>query len=181
MWTVCLVLLTALGSGLQSRAALQIENAALRHQLAVLQRQARGRPRLRPVDRLFWTWLRHLWPGWRRTLVIIKPDTVLRWHRRGFRLYWRWKSRPSGPGRPRIPAAVQALIRQMCRANPTWGAPRIHGELLKLGIEIAETTVGHYAGSPSSPAVTTWRTFLKNHVAHSMGVETSRTSAHMLR
>ena len=92
-------------------------------------RQARGRPRLRPVDRLFWTWLCHLWPGWRRALVIVKPDTVLRWHRRGFRCYWRWKSRPRGPGRPRIPRAVQVLIRQMCHANPTWGAPRIHGEL----------------------------------------------------
>ena len=79
MRTVCLVLFTALGSGLQSQAALQIENAALRHQLAVLQRQARGRPRLRPVDRLFWTWLCHLWPGWRRALVIVKPDTVLRY------------------------------------------------------------------------------------------------------
>ena len=144
MGTVCFVLFTALGSGLRSQAALQIENAALRHQLAVLQRQARGRPRLRPVDRLFWTWLCHLWPGWRHALVIVKPDTVLRWHRRGFRLYWRWKSRPRGPGRPRIPRAVQELIRQMCRANPTWGAPRIHGELLKLGITIAEATVGHY-------------------------------------
>ena len=96
MGTVCFVLFTALGSGLRSQAALQIENAALRHQLAVLQRQARGRPRLRPVDRLFWTWLCHLWPGWRHALVIVKPDTVLRWHRRGFRLYWRWKSRPRG-------------------------------------------------------------------------------------
>ena len=142
MGTVCFVLFTALGSGLRSQAALQIENAALRHQLAVLQRQARGRPRLRPVDRLFWTWLCHLWPGWRHALVIVKPDTVLRWRRRGFRLYWRWKSRPRGPGRPRIPRAVQELIRQMCRANPTWGAPRIHGELLKLGITIAEATVG---------------------------------------
>ena len=153
MGTVCFVLFTALGSGLRSQAALQIENAALRHQLAVLQRQARGRPRLRPVDRLFWTWLCHLWPGWRHALVIVKPDTVLRWHRRGFRLYWRWKSRPRGPGRSRIPRAVQELIRQMCRANPTWGAPRIHGELLKLGITIAEATVGHYMVRRRPPAV----------------------------
>ena len=106
MRTVCLILFTALGSGLRSHAALQIENVALRHQLAVLQRQARGRPRLRPVDRLFWTWLCHLWSDWRHALVIVKPDTVLRWHRRGFRLYWRWKSQPRGPGRPRIPRAV---------------------------------------------------------------------------
>ena len=165
MWTVCLVLLTALGSGLQSQVALQIENAALRHQLAVLQRQARGRPRLRPVDRLFWAWLCHLWPGWRQALVIVKPDTVVRWHRRGFRLYWRWKSRPRGPGRPRVSRAVQALIRQMCHANPTWGAPRIHGELLKLGIEIAETTVAHYLVRRRPPPSQTWRTFLTNHVS----------------
>ena len=85
MRTVCLVLLTALGSGLRSQASLHIENAALRHQLAVLQRQARGRPRLRPGDRLFWAWLSRLWPGWRQALVIVKPDTVLRWHRHGFR------------------------------------------------------------------------------------------------
>lgn len=117
MRTVCLVLFTALGSGLRRQAALQIENAALRHQLAVLQRQKRGRPQLRPVDRLFWTWLCRLWPGWRRALVIVKPDTVLRWHRRGFRCYWRWKIRPRGLGRPRIARAVQALIHEMCRAN----------------------------------------------------------------
>ena len=117
MRTVCLVLFTALGSGLRRQAALQIENAALRHQLAVLQRQKRGRPQLRPVDRLFWTWLCRLWPGWRRALVIVKPDTVLRWHRRGFRCYWRWKIRPRGLGRPRIGRAVKALIHEMCRAN----------------------------------------------------------------
>ena len=171
MGTVCFVLFTALGSGLRSQAALQIENAALRHQLAVLQRQARGRPRLRPVDRLFWTWLCHLWPGWRHALVIVKPDTVLRWHRRGFRLYWRWKSRPRGPGRPRIPRAVQALIRQMCRANPTWGAPRIHGELLKLRITIAEATVGHYMVRRRPPPSQTWRTFLTNHVSQLVSVD----------
>ncbi len=132
MRTVCLVLFAALGSGLRRHAALVTENAALRHQLAVLERQARGRPQLRPGDRLFWAWLSRLWPGWRDALVIVKPDTVLRWHRYGFRLYWRWKSRSRRPGRSRIPRAVQGLIRQMCHANPTWGAPRIHGELLKL-------------------------------------------------
>ena len=171
MRTVCLVLFTALGSGLQSQAALQIENAALRHQLTVLQRQARGRPRLRPVDRLFWTWLCHLWPGWRRALVIVKPDTVLRWHRRGFRCYWRWKSRPRGPGRPRIPRAVQVLIRQMCHANPAWGAPRIHGGLLKLGIAIAEATVGHYMVLRRPPPSQTWRTFLTNHIGQLVSVD----------
>ncbi len=171
MRTVCLVLLAGLGSGLRSRATLQIENAALRHQLAVLQRQARGRPRLRPVDRLFWAWLCHLWPGWRRAVVIVKPDTVLRWHRRGFRLYWRWKSRPRGPGRPRISRDVHALIRQMSHANPTWGAPRIHGELLKLGIEIAETTVGQYLVRRCPPPSQSWRTFLRNHVSQLVSVD----------
>ena len=94
----------------------------------------------------------------------VQPDTVVRWHRRGWRIYWRWKSRPPPPGRPRVPRAVQALIRQMCRANPTWGAPRIHGERLKLGMEIAETTVGHYLVRPRRPPSQTWRTFLTNHV-----------------
>ena len=171
MRIVCLVLLTAVGSGLRSRAALQIENVALRHQLAVLQRQARGRLRLRPVDRLFWTWLRHLWPGWRRALVIVKPATVVQWHRRGFRLCWRRKSRPRRPGRPRIPRALSSLIRQMSRANPTWGAPRIHGELLKLGIEIAESTVAHYLVRRRPPPSQTWRTFLKNHVSQLVSVD----------
>ena len=171
MRTVCLILLTAFGSGLRSQASLQTENAALRHQLAVLQRQARGRPRLRPGDRLFWAWLSRLWPGWRHALVIVKPDTVLRWHRRGFRLYWRWKSRSRGPGRPRIPRAVQALIRQMCHANPTWGAPRIHGELLKLGIQIAEATVGKYMVRRRPPPSQTWRTFLTNHVRQLVAVD----------
>ena len=128
-------------------------------------------PRLRPVDRLFWTWLCHLWPGWRRALVIVKPDTVLRWHRQGFRCYWRWKSRPRGPGRPRIPRAVQVLIRQMCHANPTWGAPRIHGELLKLGIAIAEATVGHYMVRRRPPPSQTWRTFLTNHIGQLVSVD----------
>ena len=139
--------------------------------MAVLQRQARGRPRLRPGDRLFWAWLSRLWPGWRHALVIVKPDTVLRWHRRGFRLYWRWKSRSRGPGRPRIPRAVQALIRQMCHANPTWGAPRIHGELLKLGIQIAEATVGKYMVRRRPPPSQTWRTFLTNHVRQLVAVD----------
>ena len=143
----------------------------LKSALAVLQRQARWRPRLRPVDRLFWTWLCHLWPGWRRALVIVKPDTVLRWHRRGFRCYWRWKSRPRGPGRPRIPRAVQVLIRQMCHANPTWGAPRIHGELLRLGIAIAEATVGHYRVRRRPPPSQTWRTFLTNHIGQLVSVD----------
>ncbi len=171
MRTVCFVLLTALGSGLRSRAALQVENAALRHQLAVLQRQTRGRPQLRTIDRLFWTWLYRLWPGWRHALVIVTPDTVVRWHRQGFQLYWRWKSRPRGPGRPRVSRAVQALIRQMCHANPTWGAPRIHGELLKLGIEIAETTVAHYLVRRRPPPSQTWRTFLTNHVSQLVAVD----------
>ena len=171
MRTVCLILLTALGSGLRSQASLHTENAALRDQLAVLQRQARGRPRLRPGDRLFWAWPCRLWPGWRHALVIVKPDTVLRWHRHGFRLYWRWKSRPRGPGRPRIPRAVHTLIRQMCHANPTWGAPRIHGELLKLGIQIAEATVGRYMVRRRPPPSQTWRTFLTNHVRQLVAVD----------
>ena len=171
MRTVCLVLLTALGSGLRRHAVLLTENAALRHQLAVLQRQARGRPRLRAGDRLFWAWLSRLWPGWRQALVIVKPDTVLRWHRRGFRLYWRWKSRSRGPGGPASRAPFKRSSARCAAPTRPWGAPRIHGELLKLGIQIAEATVGQYMVRRRPPPSQTWRTFLTNHVRQLVAVD----------
>jgi putative transposase len=130
-------------SFLVPRASLQLEIVALRHQLNVLHRSEQGRLQLNRVDRLFWVWLCRIWSGWRSALVIVKPETVLAWHRKGFRLYWKWKSK-CGPGRPEVSAEVRALIRKMCFANPTWGAPRIHGEMLKLGIEVSETTVAKY-------------------------------------
>ena len=127
------------------RASLQLENVALRHQLNVLRRSQRGRAQLNRADRVFWVWLSKIWSGWRSALVIVKPETVVAWHRKGFRLYWKWKSK-RGPGRPEVSAEVRALSHKMCLANPIWGAPRIHGELLKLGIELSEPTVAILAG-----------------------------------
>ncbi len=114
---------------------------ALRHQLLVFERKRTTRPRLNRFDRFFWVWLYRLWPGCLDVVVIVKPETVIRWHRRGFRLFWTWKSRPRRRGRPPVPTEVRYLIRRMSRENPLWGAPRIHGELLKLGIEISQATV----------------------------------------
>ena len=117
-----------------------LKNAALRQQLVVAL-GSHGRPRLRATDRAFWVLLRRGWRGWRDALVIVRPATVVRWHRHGFRLYWHWKSRRRWPGRPRVAAELRELVRQMARENTGWGAPRIHGELLKLGFEISERTV----------------------------------------
>jgi putative transposase len=146
-----------------SRAALVAENLALRRQLTVLQRSAR-RPRLRRWDRIFWVWFSRVWGGWRSALVIVRPETVVRWHRQGFRLYWRWKSRPGGIGRPRAEREIRDLVGRMCRENPTWGAPRIQSELRLLGYEVAESTVAKYMSRPRKPPSQTWRTFLEDHV-----------------
>ena len=145
-----------------SRAMIVAENLALRHQLGVLQRSVK-RPQLRQRDRIFWVWLSRLWPGWRESLAIVKPETVLRWHRQGFKLYWRWKSR-SKPGHPKIDTEIRDLIRRMCRENATWGAPRIQSELALLGFSVDESTVGKYMIRHRKPPSQTWRTFLENHV-----------------
>ena len=126
---------------LNDRAALAAENLALRQQLAVLRRSA-TRPRLGQRDRIFWVWLSKLWTGWRSALVLVQPDTVVRWHRRGFKLYWRWKSRKTG--RPRIDPEVRSLIRRISLDNPLWGTPRVQAELRLLGHEVAESTVARY-------------------------------------
>ena len=163
MWTILTLLFLSLGRLLRSRATLQAENLALRHQLLVLERSQRGRrPRLENADRILWVWLLRLWQGWRSVVRIVKPDTVIAWSRKGFRLYWRWKSRVR-QGRPSTAHNVRDLIRRMSRANPGWGAPRIHGELLKLGIDIGETTVAKYLVHPRRPPSQTWKTFLSNH------------------
>src|SRR5882724_2972661 len=153
----------AIARRFRSRAVLELENLALRHQLHVLRRQRPGRPRLFTIDRLLWVWLYRLWPRCLDTMVLVKPATVVQWHRQGFRLFWRWRSRS---GRPSLDREVRDLIRQMNAANPLWGAPRIHGELLKLGIEISQATVAKYMvrrrrGTPSP----TWRSFLRNQAA----------------
>jgi putative transposase len=163
MRSVIISLLVTLRSSLRTRVALQLEILALRHQLQVLERTRPRRMRLTRADRLLWSWLSRVWRGWQSAIVIVKPETVLAWHRRGFRLLWTWKSR-HGPGRPSVPPEVRALIQTMADANPLWGAPRIHGELSKLGIIISQATVAKYMPRRRRPPSQTWRTFLANHV-----------------
>jgi hypothetical protein len=152
----------ALAAPLRTQAQLEAEIALLRHQLNVLRRRT---PRLTAVDRLLFAWLCQLFPSLRSAITIVQPETVLRWHRPGFRLYWRWKSRSRG-GRPRVPIEVRSLIRRMSMENSQWGAPRIHGELLKLGIEVAQSTVAKYMAKRHRPdRGQTWQTFLCNHAA----------------
>ncbi|TFH40335.1 MAG: integrase [Lysobacterales bacterium] len=160
----------ALLSAYKSRESLILENAALRHQITVLQRNC-TRPALRWRDRAFWDLLSCLWPDWRRSLFIVQPDTVVSWHRKGFRFYWRWKSRYRWPGRPRVPREVRELIREMSRANPLWGAPRIHGELLKLGIEVSQATVSKYMVKPEHRPSQSWQTFLTNHARDIVSID----------
>ncbi len=145
-----------------SRAALQAEIVVLRHQLNVLRRRSPKRAALCNIDRLVFVGLYRLVPQVLDALKIVKPETLIRWHRTGFRCYWRWKSRPRG-GRPRTPTEIRLLIRQMSIANPLWGAPRIHGELLKLGIDVGQTTVAKYMERRRHPPSQGWRTFLLNH------------------
>jgi putative transposase len=163
-------LLLALRESVHSRAALHIEILALRHQLHVLERTRRQRVRLTPADRMLWVWLSRRWSEWRAALVIVKPDTVLAWHRHGFRLFWTWKSRRR-TGRPAVPGDLRALIRTMSGANPLWGAPRIHGELLKLGITVSQSTVAKYMMRRRQPPSQTWRTFLANHLGQIMAAD----------
>ncbi len=147
-----------------ARWALVMEAVALRHQIAVLQRSGTRRPYFRPSDRLVWVLLSRCWPGWRDGLLIIQPETVLRWRRRGIRAIWRQKSAGHWHGgRPRIAPELRALIFRMSRENRLWGAPRIHGELLKLGIDVSEASVSRYMVRPARPPSQTWRTFLRNH------------------
>ena len=148
----------------RSKGRLEAEIVILRHQLNVLRRRTPTRPRLTLVDRLILVWLYRLRPSVLSAVVIVRPETVVRWHREGFRLYWRWKSRARG-GRPRIPSELRRLIREMSLANPLWGAPRIHGELLKFGIEIAQSTVAKYMARGRRPPSQSWKTFLRNHAA----------------
>jgi hypothetical protein len=144
------------------RASLETEILALRHQLIVLRRKAPKRLVFSNFDRLVFASLYRLAPGILNALLIVKPETVIRWHRAGFRLFWRWKSRSRG-GRPNVPLEIRQLIRNMSLANPLWGAPRIHGELLKLGINVGQTSVGKYMARHRGPLSQGWKTFLRNH------------------
>ena len=145
-----------------SRKGLLLENLALRQQLAVTMRSTK-RVRLRKRDRLFWVLLKSCWNDWRSCLAIVQPETVCRWHRLGFRLFWRWKSTWGKRGRPQVSKELRALIRRMSRENPTWGAPRIRAELVLLGYDLAESTVAKYMARPRKPLSPTWKTFLNNH------------------
>lgn len=146
----------------RSKIRLEAENAVLRHQLMVLRRQLRGRVRLTNFEWLFLVQLYRWYPSILRALAIVQPETVVRWHRAGFRCYWRWKSRTRG-GRPQIGEELRALVRRMSVENPLWGAPRIHGELLKLGFEVAQSSVAKYMVKRQGPPSQGWDTFLRNH------------------
>ena len=155
-------ILAVLASPFKSNTRLEAENAALRHQLIVLRRKVKGRAHLTNNDRWFFIQMYRWFPSILAILVIIRPETLVRWHRAGFRHYWRWKSRSPG-GRPQIETDLRALIRRMSVENPLWGAPRIHGELLKLGFEVAQSSVAKYMVKRRGPPSQEWRTFLRNH------------------
>src|SRR5712691_4308032 len=162
MWDLCRLIWRALVDLFRSRRALEAEILVLRQQINVLRRTAPKRLLLSSIDRLIFVGLYRLFPDVRGALTIVKPDTVIRWHRAGFRAYWRWKSRTRG-GRPKVPPEICQLIRDMSRANPLWGAPRIHGELLKLGIDVGQTSVAKYMARRRGGPSQGWRTFLSNH------------------
>jgi putative transposase len=166
-----LTLLGVLSSLFKTSAELRLENLALRHQLGVLRRSAPKQLKLTPADCMLWVWLRRVWAEWKSALLIVQPATVIAWHRKGFRLFWSRKIRRGKRGRPAVPQEIRNLIRTLSRNNPLWGAPRIHGELLKLGIEITEPTVAKYMLRRSRPPSQTWRTFLENHVKSMVSVD----------
>ena len=162
MADLCRLIWCALVGLFRSRASREAEILALRHQLNVLRRKSPKRPIFSGIDRLVFAGLYRLAPGVLNALTIIKPETVIRWHRAGFRAYWRWKSRPHC-GRPKTPLEIRQLIREISMANPLWGAPRIHGELLKLGIDVGQTTIAKYKARSRRPPSQGWKTFLRNH------------------
>jgi len=158
---ICFVL-TVPASPFKSKSRLEAENAALRHQLIVLRRKVRSPARLSNNDRWFFVQVYRWFPSILEVLKIIRPETLVRWHRAGFRRYWRWKSRSRG-GRPQLEIELRGLIRQMSMENLLWGAPRIHGELLKVGFEVAQSTVAKYMVKRRGSSGQGWRTFLRNH------------------
>ena len=169
MITILSTVVSILGFRLRRRASLELELIALRHQVSVLRRQRPGRIWLFSTDRLLWVWLYRVWPQVLSAMVLVKPTTVVQWHRKGFRTYWRWRSRR--PGRPKMSTEIRDLIRRMSLANPLRGAPRIHGELLKLGIDVSQATVGrHMPWRPKVPSPT-WRSFLQNHLTDIVAID----------
>lgn len=164
MLTALVVLLRLIGLMCRGHRAVALENLALRQQLAAL-RRIRKRPQLRPTDRLFWIVLASAWREWRTAVMVVQPETVLRWHRQWLRRRWADRSKRIRHGRPRTDAPIRTLVDEMAAANPLWGAPRIHGELSKLGIEVSERTVSRMLQRRRPPPSQTWRTFLANHAA----------------
>jgi len=156
-------LLAFVASLCRSRASLHLEHLALQHQLAVYRRSV-PRPRIRMTDRLFWAWLSRLWSGWQSALAFVQPRTVIAWQRQRFRDHWRQLSQQGRPGRPTIAKELRELIQAMWQANPTWGSPRIVGELRKVGIEVTKSTVEKYRIRPPKPPSPTWKAFLTNHM-----------------
>jgi transposase InsO family protein len=146
----------------KSRSRLEAENLFLRHQLNIALRRAPPRLRLHGSDRALLVWMTKLWPSLLGAAQVVQPETILRWHRAGFKIFWRWKSR-NRAGRPRIDCGLRDLIRRINRGNPRWGASRIHGEILMLGFEVAQSTVSKYIARPSKPPSQSWKTFLQNH------------------
>ena len=170
MRNILLSLFTVIASTFRSRVSLQMEILALRHQLSVL-RQYGKRPRIRVIDRLFWVWLSKIWSGWRDAVVFVKPSTVIAWQRKRFRDHWAKLSQRGKLGRPPVAQEIRDLIRKLSTANPTWGSPRILGELKKLGIEIAKSTVEKYRVRRHKPASPMWKSFLKNHVQDLVSID----------
>ena len=156
------LIISVLASLFRSRAELEAENLVLRQQINVLRRRIPKRPDLNNIDRFLFIWLYRWFPSLLGAVAIVRPETIIRWHRSGFQAYWRWRSR-NHVGRPKVSAELRTLIGAMSRANPLWGAPRIHGELLKLGFEVAQSTVARYMCRRSRPPSQGWRTFLSNH------------------
>jgi len=168
--SLVLALLGAARAAFRTRADLALENLALRQQLALLRHHSK-RPRFGRFDRTFWVWLSKRWAGWREALHVVRPETVIRWHRQGFRVFWTWKSRRGRTGRPPVSSKLAELVRTMALANPLWGAPRIHGELLKLGFDVSQRTVARLMPRRRKLPSQTWRAFLQNHVADLASVD----------
>ena len=170
MQAVFSALLAGFATIFRSHLELQLEIMALRHQLTVYQRTVKG-PRLRPADRVFWSWLSRCWSGWRQALIFVRPATVIAWQRRRFRDHWAHICRAGKPGRPPVSKEMRELIRRVSGANPLWGTPRIVGELAKLGIEVAKSTVDKYRVRSPKPSSPTWKAFLKNHVTELVSID----------
>ena len=170
MKSIVCALLLLVSTVIRSRVSLQLEIVALRHQLAVYQRTTK-RPQISTGDRILWSWLSRRWSGWRDALVFVQAGTVIAWQRKRFRDHWAKLSKQGGPGRPPVSKEIRALIRKMSEANTGWGSPRIVGELRKLGIDVAKSTVEKYRVRPKKPPSPTWKAFLKNYVRDLVSID----------